>query len=337
MEPSPPGPADPVEEGVVEAAIAWIVRERDGLSDDQKDDLSRWLEAREAHRLAYADAARAWAVTGALTWRDDGRRMLADARRAKRGRTHGRLAMAASVLLATLAAASVIGYLALPGAVEERTIATGPGQRAVVTLSDGSKVTLDQGTRLDVRMSRSLRSLRLANGQVEFEVAKATRPRPFVVEAAGRQVVATGTVFTVDLLPTTLEVTLLEGHVVVGRAGDDPGRPAPGDIALAPEQRLAISRVSHAVTRTVVDPLNAAAWKSGRLAFEAVPLSEAVERVNRYAAKPIRIRSAAAAARRISGVFTVGDSEIFAEAAAEQLDLAACPSADGSISLAPGC
>src|SRR6185312_4234054 len=91
---------------------------------------------------------------------------------------------------------------------------TGFGERRVVTLSDGSQITLDSRSEVTVRYTAAARTLTLVRGQARFDVAHDVG-RPFTVTALGHKVVATGTAFDVDLLGPKLLVTLLNGHVVV--------------------------------------------------------------------------------------------------------------------------
>jgi ferric-dicitrate binding protein FerR (iron transport regulator) len=73
-------------------------------------------------------------------------------------------------------------------------------------------------------LARAQRRVKVEGGEALFEVAKDTR-RPFVVQAAGTEVVTTGTAFVVRLTPASqgagaaLAVTPFEGQVVVRAAG----------------------------------------------------------------------------------------------------------------------
>src|SRR3546814_1264895 len=73
------------------------------------------------------------------------------------------------------------------------------GERRVVTLADGSTVSLDAASEVRVAYSERARELALVRGQARFDVAHDPR-RPFAVQARDQRVVATGTAFNVDLL-----------------------------------------------------------------------------------------------------------------------------------------
>src|SRR3546814_3966246 len=71
------------------------------------------------------------------------------------------------------------------------------GERRVVTLADGSTVSLDAASEVRVAYSERARELALVRGQARFDVAHDPR-RPFAVQARDQRVVATGTAFNVD-------------------------------------------------------------------------------------------------------------------------------------------
>jgi transmembrane sensor len=127
-----------------------------------------------------------------------------------------------------------------------------------------------------------------------------------MVRAADREVVATGTTFSVEIVQKEVQVILYQGHVSV--VGPDRVRTTlvAGDELIAP---ISLAQV-HIETANVVRSLS---WESDQLEFVDEPLASAVERVNRYARSPIAIGDAAAASERISGVFTAGDTRAFIE------------------------
>ena len=74
------------------------------------------------------------------------------------------------------------------------------------------------------------------------------------------------------------------------------------------------------------------AWEAGRLMLNNEPLSEAVERVNRYTNKPILV-DPAIANLRVSGAFNAGDVSAFIEAITSYFPVEATTSPDNQIVL----
>jgi transmembrane sensor len=214
--------------------------------------------------------------------------------------------------LATAACLVVVATVLLNNAPGHWQMYTAPaGERRIVTLTDGSVVTLDENTRLRVRYSNQRRSLELINGQARFQVAH-DASRPFTVLADHREVTATGTVFNIDVIDKRLFVTLLEGRVLV----DDrhPGRRsgALGHVALAKGQAFIADAAGERVT-ALGRAEDATAWANGKLVFNNVALSDAAVRVNRYVHRKIVLSDASVGGLRISGVFNTGDSDAFVE------------------------
>lgn len=202
---------------------------------------------------------------------------------------------------------------------------TGIGERRVVTLADGSSVSLDTDSRIRVRFSGDERRIELEQGQALFDVAS-DAGRPFLVLAGGTEVKAVGTVFDVRRAGKAVRVTLVSGVVEVAAAdaGSPPRRMAAGEQA----------RVSaRGITTAPVDVAVATSWTDGRLILEDIPLEEAVAEVNRYLVDKIEIDDPAIRSIAVNGVFRTGDRDAFIAASSDVLGLAAVPEADGSISL----
>jgi transmembrane sensor len=196
------------------------------------------------------------------------------------------------------------------------TYSTRVGEQRLVVLRDGSRVRLNTDSKLQVRFGLQERRVILAKGEAFFEAAH-DPTKPFIVEADGARVRAIGTKFDVRRQAGGVQVTLVEGRVQVGRSK------TPNEATLLPNQQLTVTpqRVTAA---TPIDGLQAASWTTGRLVFRDVPLSAAIEEVNRYTNRKIVLEAPAEmAGRPISGSFDPGDSKAFVLAATTFFDLKA--------------
>jgi len=241
-------------------------------------------------------------------------------------------------LAGLIAATLIIGavgmgaYWWLNRAADYQTIA---GERRVITLSDGSKLSLDANSEVTVRYGKHDRSLHLLKGQARFDVAH-DRKRPFSVVAGNQRVVATGTAFNIDMAGPKVLVTLIEGHVVVleETGGIVTGSPAasPRTISLRAGQQLSVApslppEIAPADVRRVT------AWTVGQLMFDDEPLSSVVERVNRYGGMQIVIADPQVGAMKISGVFNAGDVLGFVEIVTHYLPVKAVSESSSTIAL----
>lgn len=308
------------------AATDWCMKLGD--SDAALEDriaFELWLDEHPDNRETFRKVAALWLGTAQaadlpelISVRADALEAMRSANQRRWSRLAGKgwrapLALAASLLL-------LCSYVLLHDPVDH--YATGIGERRVVRLSDGSRISLDAATRVDVRFDNDSRELRLLAGRAKFDVAKDAR-RPFSVAAAGKMVVATGTAFSVELLQRQMRVILYEGRVAVIEDGpaDQPPRPvllaaskpAPADQLLTPGRELVASRAAPQAQVVETDLARSLAWEGGQLTFTDEPLDLAVERVNRYADKKIRLADAKLARLHISGAFNAGDTAGFVD------------------------
>lgn len=308
-----------------EAAV-WIARlHGPDRSPQMEHECREWQRRSEAHRLAFERSTDVWqdvprvslgdAYAAASSRRDD-------AQTPHRAAPRWALAMALAVGVSTVV---VAGYLWRGLGV----YSTEPGEQRVVTLADGTRLSLNTHSRLRVQMDSGQRRVTVEEGEALFEVARDVSRR-FVVHAAGSEVVAHGTVFAVRLIadpsqPQALDVTLLEGKVTVQAAPEEgaaalaPSAP----FALQPGERLrlakGVGRSDAKVTQRIDHPRidGVAAWRRNEVVFDDVSLADAVAEMARYDRTPRVVVGTGAAARlRVSGVFRTGDTASFARAVA---------------------
>ncbi|MBL8268828.1 FecR family protein [Steroidobacter sp.] len=181
-----------------------------------------------------------------------------------------------------------------------KTVTAAHGERRQLLLADGSRVTLNTSSRIELDYRGKLRVARLLAGEAMFEVAKDPQ-RPFIVTAADRQVVALGTAFNVRLNGPALQVTLVEGSVAVG------------EVVLKPGEQLIASAQRVPVVRTV-DVTSAISWQNGWLVLHRDTVREAIKEVSRYTDKQIVCDDPRLLDLRISGTFRTGEVEGFLNA-----------------------
>jgi transmembrane sensor len=206
-------------EGRDEEAVAWCMRMAEGrLTSAEQRDFDAWL-SHAGHREAFADAVAVWQGLEGLDDQPELIRARGQALESFRQANSRRWAKRFSDgwrWPAGLAAALV---LAICGAVywmgdRVQVYETGIGERRVAVLDDGSKLSLDAATRVEVRFTDERRKLELLSGRAKFDVAK-NPLRPFSVEAEGKVVVAVGTSFSVERLREEVRVGLYEGRIEV--------------------------------------------------------------------------------------------------------------------------
>jgi transmembrane sensor len=312
-----------------------------------------WLDADPEHRAAFERASFIWraldgshASPGLLTMRMEALSALAGQDGAKRdggrdgggrdgfggdigGRDLGARDAASSwwqrplvrrtgfgALAASIVAAISLTVLQPAPASSAVDYATALGERRVVMLDDGSRLSMDAASEVSVDYSTERRELVLKSGRAKFDVAKDPL-KPFTVVAGDKIIVATGTSFSVEILDGEVNVVLFEGHVaVLNRATKKPavvpsnGKLDAADQLLKPGQELSLPTNGFAKLEDI-DVGLARSWEAGQLSFADEPLAQAVERMNRYSKIKFAVGDAAAANVAISGVFNSDDVDGF--------------------------
>jgi transmembrane sensor len=236
-------------------------------------------------------------------------------------------AAVAAVLIAATGTTALYLSLYLPTSYR-----TDIGERRVVALPDGSRISMDSDTRVRVAYEKGSRAITLDRGRSRFDVAHDSG-RPFTVTAGSQTVVAVGTSFDVERLQSTVLVTLIQGQVVIKGAELQLTEPT---VSLNAGQQFVASADSADVKPNIVaaDPQVARAWEAGRLLFRDEPLGDAVTRVNRYTTHPIQVDHSIANIR-VSGVFNAGDISSFVSAVTSYFAVQASTGRDDNIVLQP--
>ena len=335
-------------EPAAQEAAAWVLLHEEGeLSETNQRRFADWLAQDPAHVAAYDDAL--WALDAAARHAGDSQMLaLRNAALAARGGRRRFWGWTGGIGLAAAAAAGIVFWTApvaqSPVGVATRfahnaadprasTYQTGIGERAAISLPDGSVATLDTDSRIRVAYSGAARAVYLLKGQALFEVAHG-KPAPFEVYARGQRITAVGTVFNVRIDGDEVRVSMVQGAVKVRPAATpdgDAGMP-PKEITLTAGETMVAAPAQPLVVKPV-PPRDVASWKGGLLIFNDQPLSDAVAEINRYTTHPIAIADTAVGNYRVSGVFKSNDPEHFAQAMAEVFPVEVTHAPDGAPTL----
>ncbi|HEY2782423.1 MAG TPA: FecR domain-containing protein [Steroidobacteraceae bacterium] len=207
---------------------------------------------------------------------------------------------------------------------------TGIGEQRDLLLADGSRISMNTETALTVQYSKDLRKIELEHGEAFFAV-KHDQSRPFDVTAGETLTRAVGTEFNVDLRPSQVTVTVLDGTVRVSSSSgaSSSANPiltaaihAPGsDIAVSKGQAVQFRSGGRATREESGDIGRIDAWRTRRLEFNDTPLPQAVQEFNRYSTIHLTIGSPELELVHVSGVFRIGDSEGFLYSLREALGI----------------
>jgi transmembrane sensor len=200
--------------------------------------------------------------------------------------------------------------------------ATKEGEREIVTLEDGTTLTLNSSTRLSVVFGLHRQEVQIFSGEVLFDVRHDVN-RPFKVVTRGIVLEDLGTQFDVYAHQTGTTISVLNGRVrlscecVDGASGATSkldGRSLTSTThsvsgILGPNDQAEVTSVggtdSFAAHVLTPDQLHTAiAWRDGEIIFDNLPLARAVEESNRYNRQKLVIDDASIVALPVTGHFT---------------------------------
>lgn len=282
-------------------AAAWVVRLRaDDASDEDLAAATAWLEADPAHRQAFDEAEALWAGLDDLLPGQAAPVVDLAARRARRTGFNPGWRVAAPAIAAALAAAVVLAPLlrSAPAVV----YSTAPGEIRTVTLDDGSRVQINGGSTLTVKMERGRRLVRMDEAEAAFDVAHEAG-RPFLVEVGESRVRVVGTAFNIRRTAAETEVSVLRGVVEVSDRAQPSHR-----VRLTVGQQVRRDDADDRMAVAPVDVRAAAVWTQGRRVYDDRPLSEIAADLSRAFATPVVV-APAAADLRFSGVLQLDDED----------------------------
>lgn len=325
-------PAD-LDKGFLEEASNWFALSlSDSVTDAELSALDAWLAADPRHDRAFRRIAQAElkvrelggladlvpvdatigneapsgvAVPRAANDRDPQRDWL----RRPAVRWAALSALAASLLFA-------VGLGFSGGAPAGSPVSTAVAQTRVLTLADGSRVTLGPSSRIATRIDAGQRRVTLVSGEAFFEVAH-DRTRPFWVEAGDARIQVVGTKFDVNRASGRVLVSVLEGVVKVHEPAPLFSRSAVRVLRASQMVETAdspASLFSAAPSAPVaIDPVPAGDWRGGRLTYIDARLGDVVADLNRYYGPGVKLADPSLADVRVAIGLRPSEMDAFVE------------------------
>jgi transmembrane sensor len=213
---------------------------------------------------------------------------------------------------------------------------TSIGEHSSHTLDDGSVLTLNSNSQVEVNYTQNKRVINLLRGEAHFDVTSDPN-RPFEVYAGNRMIKAVGTAFSVYRLENDIKVLVTEGKVDLAIIESTllvlPESSPEDSITL--EQKLAASQLENTVTviasleagQSISIPISSKSfdtpvvkyaqgdlvrklsWLDGRLVFAGESLEEVVAEVSRHTPLLIEVTDPELRKLRIGGQFQVGETD----------------------------
>jgi transmembrane sensor len=282
-----------VDDRIAEEAAGWVARlQSSDASERDRRDFDLWAARDPAHRMAYDELRGLWTDLGDVPLPAGHLRETGGRRRRLAGN------ILALGLIAILSAALYQMGLIDRMRADHYTVV---GSVRSLRLDDGTRVDLNTDTAIAVRYSDRERRVELLRGEAFFDVARQAE-RPFVVSGAGMQATALGTRYGMRTASagSAGDVQVEEGRVEVVSGNNRVVLGADGVASLSDGGRL---------TTGSADVAGRSAWRSGKLVFSGQPLGEVLATLQRYRLGRIIVLDQAAAARHVSGIFDLNDTD----------------------------
>ena len=293
---------------VDDVAVRWaVLHDADELDTAQQHELDRWLREDERHRGAFFRARAGLALIDRMDATSDtpGRPVFP---LQSPNKSRKRTWFAGGAIAASLTGLLAISISLLSG----QHYRTDLGEIRRVALSDGSVAMVNSDSDLRVRYEKTVRELQLDEGEAWFKVAK-NMARPFVVEADGVHIRATGTAFSVRRREGTVEIVVTEGSVMAWRDKQDDA------VSISAGNSAIVNTASNAAKARIVptgyrDPL---AWRQGGLALNETTVFEAAAEFNRYNVVKIEVAEPRIGKQLMTGYFQIDRPDEFSRAVAD--------------------
>ena len=320
---------------LVEAeALAWIAQlNGDDVSEKDLAAFREWVNRSPAHQKEIKELSELWTGLNVLTVMDEPIRQadkLSKQLRKNKARQNWRrqillpVLSVASILAVVIIAPTVLNRNDIPASYEAQVnvpliFKTAKGEHQTHSLEDGSVITLNTDSYVEVDFTKSQRDIRLLKGEALFSVAH-DEQRPFLVFANDGIVRAVGTEFSVHITDFAMEVIVSEGSVELSTL--KPTKPATENFPnITKVASLGVIKAGHSaqvknsqasianVSNEVIDA--ELSWRVGRLDFTGEGLEEAIAEYTRYTDMDIKIIDPELKKIRLGGSFPTNEPDLF--------------------------
>ena len=314
-------------------AAAWVARFDAGdVSAKDQAEFQAWLSRSALHREAIAEYGNFWSEFDTL-----GQLTKPVAAEGQTGTQAARQSSGTQYWLAACAASILVMLavgLSLPQQIPNRprvaaarqqvpdrppsrqSYATAIGGQKKFALADGSIVTLNTNSQIDVEFRRDGRDVHLVRGEAYFDVVHDDK-RPFIVHANQYVVRDIGTAFAVHLTEKGLiNVRVTKGRVeIAARAGEGQAslRAKSLGILSAGQDVLFGQKIERAEIVSDAELGRKLAWRQGQLIYSGQPLADVLADISRYSDIQIDLADPALRDLPVGGAFSVNQTDaIFA-------------------------
>lgn len=304
----------PIENAIVERAIEWHLQLHapEATTEDFKQ-FEAWCALNPQHHLAYQRLESFWdkldTVDPALA-----KTTLKSALEAKhppvskKPKKIKNISKSGTLGLITLLLACGL-YQSQPAQILLAQNKTNIGEQRQIKLSDGSELTLNTNTALDINFTAQQRTIKLYSGEVFIKVAK-DKSRPLIIATNQGTTQALGTQFNVrhmdENTPPTTQVAVVESIVEVCNKPSLYNFNPPICKHVHAGQVVQFAK-NHIDAVSSADAQGIAGWTTGTMMLDNQPLPNVLNEIQRYSQSQLVFDETSLANMRVSGVLPLHD------------------------------
>jgi transmembrane sensor len=312
---------------ITEQANQWYSRIERGLSSSEKSELVAWCNQNEAHHRALLNLENLWTDLSILN-ELNGLFPIDSAK--KKSKTFLYTSLFFMFICFLLVSGHIFNadpksiyndFKAYANNEVNQRFETRIGEQNSIKLPDGSSVTLNTNTILDINFTETHRKLTLVKGEAKFDVTKDLE-RPFTVITGNSSFTALGTIFNVQKEnEKDIELLVTEGRVLISDADTEitqlidqisqPNVHTIEDLILGQGEKTNIRNNVHFPIQILSEEQQKQdlAWQKGILIFDGEPLKSALNEVSRYTGANFTIIDDELSKLKVSGYFKTNDVE----------------------------
>lgn len=267
---------------------------------EEKKEIVRWLEADKKNRKEFLALRKIYDFS---IWQDSSSSV-----DTPKGQKSSRYALIREIT--KVAAIFLLAFVSVYLLLEEKnelpdvamqTVFVPAGQRAELTLTDGTQVWLNAKTTFTFpnHFTDKNRTVKL-DGEGYFKVTRNTK-KPFTVQTAQYDITVLGTEFNVMAYSGTpsFETALIKGAVEVSSAGDGQ------KISLKPHTRA--YRENGLLKKDSIENTDHFLWREGIISFDNEPVEKMIEKLQLYYDVTIQVKNKELFKNSYSGKFRIKD------------------------------
>lgn len=272
-------------------------------TQQEKEEVARWLDADKKNMKEFLAERKLYDIS---IWQEEQIRVAGKVALDKKQQTLRTVAIGFSKIAAIFILAFTLAYTFLPDKNQTepasmQTIFVPPGQRAELTLTDGTKVWLNAKTTFTFpnKFTADGRNVTL-DGEGYFDVTKDPQ-KPFIVKTKQYDIKVLGTEFNVTAYSasSSFETSLIKGAVEVSSSTSQ------AKMTLQPNTRTYVE--NGILKKGAIEHETYFLWKEGLICFYDEPVDKMIEKLELYYDVKIDVQNKELLKNRYSGKFRTKD------------------------------